>query len=719
MPLEITVGPPQLVVHHGQTVFAAEPDGQVLGDSKKGLMFRDTRLISYWKLYANGESWELLNGGAVTHFAARVFLTNRAIPTADGDIPARSLSLVLGRWASSGIHEDIDITNHGMAPVRFNLELAIRSDFADLFEVRSGRLVRRGRITTTWSGMAQTLRTDYVNQDFRRAINITVNAEGAANYANGRLIFEISLRPGASWHACLLYEIVDDGERFAPPAECISHATAAPAAQSLAYWRDHATKLASSTEIFQTQFNQAVDDVASLRLPIDEGGRNHTLPAAGLPWFLVPFGRDSLIVSLQCLPVTDEFARGSLAVLGARQSRIHDPARDAEPGKILHEQRLGELAHFKLIPHTPYFGTADATALYVILLHATWRWTGDDTLLEQHLETAERCLGWIDADGDRDGDGFQEYQTRAEKGGYENMGWKDARDAVLYPDGSMVKGPKALCELQAYVYAAWRGMAEIHTHLGDHARAATLTRRASDLFNRFNAAFWDESIGTYAFALDGDKRKVSSVVSNVGHCLWAGLVRPDRARLVVERLLAPDMFSGWGIRTLSSDHIAFNPYSYHNGSVWPHDNGLIAQGMARYGFTAEAARVARAVCEAASFFALHQVPELYAGIARNGSDFPVQCLGANVPQAWAAGSAFSMLHALAGFVPDGHAGTLGLDPALPDWLPDLHLSDITLGRDELDVDLLREGAVTRIMPRRGPVGAIVHTPRDWDRPGCA
>jgi len=714
MPLEITVGPPQLVVHHGQTVWLSEPDGQVLGDSKKGLLFRDTRLISYWRLYANNTGWELLNGGAMTHFAARVFMTNKAIPCADGEIPARTLSLVLGRWTSGGVHEDLDLTNHGMKTVRFNLEISMRSDFADLFEVKSGRMVRRGQITTGWSDQAQALTMLYVNQDFRRGIVLSVRSETDAHFANGRVSFDITLRPGASWHACLLYDIIDDGHTFSPPPGCIADAGSSPAAESVALWRKGATKLETPVEQFSTQYAQAVDDVASLRLPIEDAGVTHVLPAAGLPWFLVPFGRDSLIVSLQCLPVTDEFARGALAVLGARQSTVRDEARDAEPGKILHEQRLGELAYFKLIPHTPYFGTADATALYVVLLHAAWRWTGDHALVEQHLATAERCLDWIDADGDRDGDGFQEYQTRATTGGYENMAWKDARDAVLYPDGTMVKGPKALCELQAYVYAAWRGMAELHDMLGNPARAADLRARAAHLFNRFNDAFWNDDFGFYAYGLDGDKRQVLTVASNVGHCLWTGIIRPDRARRVVERLMAPDMFSGWGIRTLSANHPAFNPYSYHNGSVWPHDNGLIAQGFARYGFTTEAAQVARAVSDAASYFALHQVPELYAGIARNGTGFPVQCLGANVPQAWAAGSAFSFLHALCGFTPNAAAGTMGIDPHLPDWLTELTLRDLTLGQHDIDLRITQDN----ITALHDPANTLRQSARHWDHAGC-
>ncbi|MCW3477698.1 amylo-alpha-1,6-glucosidase [Limobrevibacterium gyesilva] len=702
MPLEITVGPPQLVVHYGQLVWSAEPDGQVLGDSKKGLIFRDTRLISYWRLYANGESWELLNGGAVTHFAARVFLTNRAIPTQEGQIPPRTLSLVLGRWASGGVHEDLDLTNHGMQPVRFNLELSIRSDFADLFEVKTGRIVRRGRITTEWSDMAQSLETCYTNADFRRGIIVSARSEGPAVYANGRISFDITLNPGASWHACLLYEIIDDGQGCAAPGGCIAEATTSPAAASLAAWRDGATRITTGNDELDRQFAQAVDDIAALRMPID----GMTVPAAGLPWFLAPFGRDSLIVSMQTLPVTPELARGALAVLGARQSRELDDARDAEPGKILHEQRLGELAHFKLIPHTPYFGSADATPLYLMLLHAAWRWIGDSMLSEAHLEVAERCLSWIDDYGDRDGDGFQEYQTRSPLG-YENMGWKDALDAVLYPDGTMVKGPKALCELQGYVYAAWTGMAEIHAALGNPARAAELRGKATALYNRFNDAFWDEEWGFYAFALDGEKRKVLTAASNVGHCLWTGIVRPDRARRVMERLMAPDMFSGWGIRTLSSRHPAFNPYSYHNGSVWPHDNGLIAEGFKRYGFIEAAARVAHAISDSAAYFAMHQVPELYAGVARNGSDFPVQCLGANVPQAWAAGSAFSFLQAALGLAPDAPNNRLYVDPVLPDWLSEITVAGLDVGQQSFDIHFHREGAATRFTVLRGDPAAVV------------
>src|SRR5258708_21330735 len=311
--------------------------------------------------------------------------------------------------------------------------------------------------------------------------------------------------------------------------------------------------------------------MAAVRLPIRETNPNVFIPAAGLPWFVAPFGRDSLLVSLQNILIYPKFARGALEILGKLQAKEDDPYRDAEPGKILHELRYGELAHFKLIPHTAYYGTADATPLYLITLHAVWRATGDQALLERHLEAAEGCLEWIDKYGDRDGDGFQEYQTRSPVG-YENMGWKDAGDAIVYPDGSLVKGPKALCELQAYVFDAWLRMAEVFDALDLPDRAEALRAKAGVLFKRFNEAFWDEELGFYVFALDGDKKKVLTVASNAGHCLACGIVPRDRAKRVMDRLMAPDMGSGAGSRTLSALNPAFNPFNYQPASLWPPDN---------------------------------------------------------------------------------------------------------------------------------------------------
>jgi glycogen debranching enzyme len=445
--------------------------------------------------------------------------------------------------------------------------------------------------------------------------------------------------------------------------------------------------------------------MAALRLPITGTDHMVFLPAAGLPWFVAPFGRDSLVVSLQNLLIYPDFARGTLDILGSLQAREEDDYRDAEPGKILHEIRYGELAYFKLIPHTPYYGTADATPLYLITLHAAWRAIGDKTLLERHLETAERCLSWIDEYGDRDGDGFQEYQTRSPVG-YENMGWKDSGDSVVYPDGSLVKGPKALCELQGYVYDAWLRMSEVFDELGKPARAAELRTKAATLFKRFNEAFWDDELDFYAFALDGEKKKVLTVASNPGHCLWSGIVPPERAGKVVRRLMAPDMWSAWGIRTLSAMHPAFNPYNYQTGSIWPHDNAAIALGFKRYGFGAEAARLARNISGAASHFLFNQLPELYTAFDDSETSFPVQYLGANIPQAWAAGSVFALMQAMLGFMPDAPRGKLYVDPLLPEWLPDLTMFDLRIGGQRLDIRFWRDGGQTQFEVLRGDPKAV-------------
>ena len=706
MPFKVQVGPRQISIHYGQTVLVSEPSGDIHWPSERGLYFLDTRMISSWRIYANGEPWELLNGGAISYYASRIYLTNQRIPTPDGVIPPRTLGLVISRMISDGIHEDIDITNNGMERAHFQLEIALRCDFADIFEVKSDNFVRRGRVTTEWSSSKQLLRTSYRNKDFMRAVTVgPADGEPAAVYANGRLSFEIDLDPGATWHCCLLYTL-EDGERLFPPLrDCVNQYGKAHHAETLSDWLRSVLKIRTSNEEFYRLYRQALEDMAALRLPIPGTDQKVFLPAAGLPWFMAPFGRDSLIVSLQNILIYPDFARGSLNILGALQAKTVDDYRDAEPGKILHEMRYGELAHFKLIPHTPYYGTADATPLYLITLHAAWQATGDKTLLEQHLETAEGCLSWIDDYGDLDGDGFQEYQTRSPVG-YANMGWKDSGDSIVYPDGSLVRGPKALCELQGYVYDAWLRMAEVFEALDKQSRANQLRAKASALFERFNDAFWDHEFGSYAFALDGNKTKVMTVASNMGHCLWSGIVPPERAAKVVRRLMASDMWSGWGIRTLSADHPAFNPYNYQTGSVWPHDNAIIALGFKRYGFGAEAARVARDISEAASHFLANQLPELYTAIERSEKSFPVQYLGANVPQAWAAGSVFALLQAILGLVPNAPQGKLFVDPELPKWLPDLTLQDLRVGGHRFDIRFWREADATQFEVLRGDAKAV-------------
>ncbi|SAK75954.1 amylo-alpha-1,6-glucosidase [Caballeronia hypogeia] len=710
MSLEVKIGPPQLAIHQGHTVFLTELDGQITSGSQKGLYFHDTRLISNWTIFANGEPWELLSSGALRSFATKIFLANRALDSEDGPIDAHTISLTLTRNVGGGIHEDVDIVNHGLCAVSFNLEIAVRSDFADIFEVKAGNVVRRGRVVTTWNERQQRLVTTYRNQHFRRGIRMCVhNSDARASYANGRITFAVSLQPGGRWHGCLKYDLDDNGRIAHAPQTCGAGNDASPEGKRLAQWQRAIPSLECSNETFRRLFRQATDDVAALRVPEHEDGRRQLVPAAGLPWFVALFGRDSLITSLQTSLVYSGFARGSLATLGARQAVERDDFRDAEPGKIMHELRRGELAQLGLIPHTPYYGTADATLLYLIVLHAAWCCTGDRELIMRHLPNAERCLKWIDRYGDRDGDGFQEYETRSSDG-LRNQGWKDAGDALVYPDGALVEGPTALCELQGYVYDAWLRMAAIYDMLDQKRRASRLRAKAVELFERFNDVFWDEHAGFYAFCLDGGKQRVMSIASNAGHCLWSGIVPPERASRVVHRLMEPDMRSGWGIRTLSSKHPAFNPHSYQNGAVWPHDNGLIVEGFKRYGFADEAGCIAKEICDAGAFFALNQLPELYAGLQRTDASFPVQHIGANVPQAWAAGSIFSFLYAILGLQPDAPAKRLYVDPVLPPWIDTLTLRNLRLGEQRFDIRFTRANGNTEFEVLKGARSSVIRRP---------
>ena len=458
-------------------------------------------------------------------------------------------------------------------------------------------------------------------------------------------------------------------------------------------WIQSSTKLTCENEDFYRLYHQSVEDIGGLRLYDRTPSAEIWIPAAGVPWYVTLFGRDSLIASLQTMPVNANLGLGSLTKLAESQATEIDNYRDAEPGKIAHEMRLGELAHFRRIPHTPYYGTADATALYLIVLHETWKWLGDQSMLTRFKQTALRCLDWIDHYGDLDGDGFQEYQTRSSQG-YENMGWKDSSDAVVYADGSQVLQPKALCELQGYAYDAWLRMAEVFLVLGEPDLSKKLRDKARLMKERFAEKFWLDDLGFFAFALDKNKKPVTTIASNAGHCLWSGIALPEHAEKVVKRFFQSDLWSGWGIRTLSSANPAYNPFSYHRGSVWPHDNGIVAMGFKRYGFAQEVGRVARDISEAASFFVSHRLPELYAGIERGPNNFPVQYIGANVPQAWSAGSMFHLLRAILGLHADAPQGMLYVDPVLPKWLPRLHLSQMKVGNAQVDLEFWRESDQT-------------------------
>lgn len=696
--MRISVGLPILTINHGSTYMVSDLNGQVNHDSHQGIFSDDTRFLSHYSTYIDGHPWTRLSSTVTTYYAARIYLVNPKFTSRDGTINKGDISLVISRAVEQSIHEDLELTNYGTKQVTFNLEIALRSDFADIFEVEKREFVRRGHIETKWNLEHQELDTSYQNDDFYRCLTYKISdSQSKPHYANGRINFAIQLEPGESWQASGDYILGYDGHRRQSLNlsydAAVDKSTVNTEIERLHnQWVENATKLTCPDEHINQLYRQSVEDIGALRLYDYDLAPDVWIPAAGVPKFVTLFGRDSLIVSLQNMIIHPGFAVGSLQKLAQFQATKLDDWRDAQPGKILHEIRTGELAHFKQIPHSPYYGTADATPLFLILLHETWKWIGDISLLQEYRDVAQRCLEWIDCYGDWDGDGFQEYQIRSQSGyGIDNQGWKDSWNAIVYPDGSLVKAPKALCELQGYVFDAWMRMAEVFQVLGEKDVAVELQNKAAKLRTRFEEHFWCEDIGFYAFSLDPDKQPVKSISSNVGHCLWSGIISPERAKLVVERLFSKEMWSGWGIRTLSTDNLAYNPFSYHTGSVWPHDNSIIALGLKRYGFHQEVTRIAQGIFEAGSYFSNYRLPELYAGIEKKPGSFPAPYIEANVPQAWAAASVFQLLQAMLGLQADASNKRLYIDPYLPEWLPEINLRQVEVNHARVDLKFWREG----------------------------
>jgi glycogen debranching enzyme len=716
MPAEVSVGPPVLSINRGTTFMVTGQHGDIDANSEQGIFAADTRFVSHLRLTIQGRPWVLLTSAVVHHYTVQLQLANPAVVTSSGEIRAHDLGLAVSRLVADGIHEDLDITSYAPRAVSFKLEVSLASDFADIFEVREHHLTSRSGITTAWDAERSELSTTYKNQDFERSLVYRLTNPGSpASFSNGpnKIAFDVTLQPGEAWHCCAGY-VLSDGERIRePPITCSgSDRSARELGRLQAEWLSNATLLTSANEDVYRAYLRSVKDMGALRMHEQDMSEDAWVPAAGVPWYVALFGRDSLIASLQTMLVQPAFALGALRKLAQFQAVDFDDWRDAEPGKILHELRVGELAHFNRIPHTPYYGAADSTPLYLIVLHEAWRWLGDLQLLRDHREVALRCLEWIDRYGDLDGDGFQEYQTRSPQG-YENMGWKDSGDAIVYPDGRPVPQPKALVELQGYVFDAKLRMAEVFDALGEPDRAASLRAQAASLQQRFEEAFWSDDFGAYALCLDPHKQPVQTLASNVGHCLWSGIVRPDRAERMLQRFFDDEMWTGWGVRTLAAGNPAFNPFSYHNGSIWPHDNGILALGLKRYGFAAEASRVARDIFGAAAYFNRYRLPELYAGLSKRETAFPVQYIGANVPQAWAAGSVFDLLRAILGLRADASRRVLYVHPTLPRWLPDISLGGLAVGETRLTLRFWREAEQSRwavVDQWRGPQVTVVEEP---------
>jgi glycogen debranching enzyme len=693
------------------------PAGEILPQTDQGIYALDTRFIDLYQLYLNRQPLNLINASQLNFYSSRIHLTNPALTTTSGTIEAQTLRLTLNRTVNGGIREEMELANYSGKAVRLFLEIALHSDFADLFEVKEQNIILRGKEHTEWNQRKCQLRTSYDNDDFHRAVSYCVLTERTVGYANGRLFFEINLEANEHWHTSseFVLELGQTSNQFGRATR--KHESMSPRQNSLlqsikqkpasdfdeqqARWQSSCTALSSSNDRLVRMYQQAIEDMGALRIYDMDVSEDAWIAAAGVPWFVTLFGRDSLTVSLQNMAVSAGFARGALKRLAEYQATERDDWREAQPGKIMHEIRFGELAHFRQAPFTPFYGTADATILYLIVLSEAYRWTGDRSLFTDYREVVEKCLQWIDDYGDLDGDGFQEYKSFSPYH-YENVGWKDAADAVVYPDGTQVKQPKALCELQGYVYDAKLRMAECFSVLGDEQRALALQQQAEQIKKRFQECFWMEDEGCFAYGLDPMKQQIKTIASNAGHCLWSGIAGKTQAERTAHRLLQQDMWSGWGIRTLTSNNPAYNPLAYQRGSIWPQDNGIIAAGFKQYGLDDAANTVIGGIFDAIERFDAYRPPEVFAGVQREGArDFPLLYPGgANIPQAWATGSIFHMLRTILGLRADAPHNTLYVRPTLPDWLPDLELQGLRVGNCMLSLSFWREQGLSRWQVRQ-------------------
>ncbi|HSS60906.1 MAG TPA: glycogen debranching N-terminal domain-containing protein [Candidatus Limnocylindrales bacterium] len=681
---------PSVKINHGATFLVTDQQGNIpaSADGDYGLYSADTRFVSRHELRLNGKRPDSVASARLSFRHARWHMIADSIAGADGDMREARVAITVDRLLSlHQMHEDLAMHTYARAPVTVLLEIALESDFADLFEVRYRSWLRRADLNTWWVG-PNSLESRYQNQDFvRRCLVRAPTLAPGIRYANGALRIPVDLEPGKEWRMCLQYDLLTTDEQLPELAErCVFEPGAEDPMGQARSWQTSVSQIEPSDIRLQFAYERALEDFAALRLHEQESSLDRWMPAAGLPWFMALFGRDSLIASIQAMIAQPAVALGTLENLAEWQSDVDDPERDAEPGKIPHELRVGELAHFGLIPHRPYYGTADATPLYLLLLAENFRWTGDVDALAPFRGTAERCLEWIDHHGDRDGDGFQEYAPRTPRG-YRNQGWRDAHDGVLDESGAFPELPIGTSEMQAYVYGAKTSLAPLFEAWGDHATAARLRAEASDLRRRFIDSFWVD--GELAFLLDGRKRPVMSVVSNSGHCLWMGILDADRGRAAGRRLMEPDMFTGWGLRSLSDRHPSYDPHSYQRGSVWPHDSVIAAAGLRRYGLHQEAWTILDGLLAAVMCFEDIQMPELFAGLPRQDFAVPVPYRMANVPQAWAAGSVLHMVRILLGLEPDVPADRIYVDPALPPWCPHLELRRLRLGRHEVSITVER------------------------------
>ncbi len=701
--------PDDTILFSGSTVLCSSPDGVIAG-GRHGLYHRDARILACHRLTLDGRPLELVHIAQVESDRSTTLLRReRDGGTPDGPLlPEDSVELILEREVGPGLVERLHVHNRSRVPCRTSLRLDLDADFIDVAELDRDR-EQQGEIRRRATD--DMLEFEYrVQRDGRvdeRGLRIRVDtATSAPRVDEHGVSFDLDLPEHGHWEASLTYAVREGAAwRERTPDE------AARRDRQRRAWRARRTFVEADDRLVRI-WDRAADDLFDLRnLELEEQLLGSSSGAAwllnaGVPTYTGFFGRDTAIVGWQSLSLGPRAAVGGLAATARTQSDTDSAWRDAEPGKLIHEMRTGPLAELGVVPQDAYYGSQTTAALFVVVLAELWHWTGNDDLLREHLDTARGALAWAREHGDLDGDGFLEYERRSPRG-LPNQAWKDSDEAIRHANGRSALGPIATVEEQAYHVLAIERMAEILTALGDDAAAATELRRARDLRRRWHDAFWMPDMSYYAMALDGDKRQVQPIASNAGHALAAGVVPRPFARAVADRLLAPDLFSGWGIRTLSSEDTSYNPFAYHLGAVWPVEQMPIALGLKRYGFERHLDRLADGVLRAAELSPGRRLPEALTGHDRREVPAPVPYPRANSPQAWSASAVIGLVQTMLGLEPFAPLRMLRVvRPRLPAWLPGVTIRGLRVGRAVVDIryDRRADGsAAWRVVRRRGPL----------------
>ncbi|MEV7983694.1 glycogen debranching N-terminal domain-containing protein [Micromonospora sp. NPDC085948] len=675
----------------GNTFVVCQDTGDIEATPSEptGLFSIDTRFLSTWVLTVNGERLNSLSYDDLQYFESRFFL----VPGMATHYIDAKLSIIRERTVGGSFCEQLTILNHDEKPVDLEVRMDAASDFADLFQVKDEILNKKGEIYTEVE--SDRLRLGYRRGNFRR--ETVVSSSMSARYDSEGFVYTVHLEPNEQWETSIDVQThaVGPGGRDLRFGLRVHGNERLALQHDLEQWIADAPKVNSQHGRVASTYRRSLIDLAALRFsPLSLGGA--TLPAAGLPWFMTMFGRDSIFTCLQTLPFTPQLSKTTLRILASLQGSRFDDFRDEDPGRILHEMRYGETAAFEEQPHSPYYGSADATPLFVVLLDEYERWTGDVALVKELEQEARAALRWIDNYADLVGNGYIWYERRNTDTGLENQCWKDSWDSISYSDGTLPPFPRATCEVQGYAYDAKIRAARMARQFWDDPEFADqLEREAAALKERFNRDWWVADGEFYALALDPDGRQCDVLSSNIGHLLWSGIVEPERAEKIAHHLVGPRLFSGWGVRTLAEGEARYNPIGYHNGTIWPFDNSFIAWGLRRYGFAEEAATIANGILDAATYFD-GRLPEAFGGYPRDLTKFPVEYPTACSPQAWSTGTPLLLLRTMLGLEP--HDGHLSVEPRLPVGMGRIEVLDIpgrwgrvdAFARGRLDLDKLAD-----------------------------